>query len=279
MDLRRADLHTHTLNSDGQLTPTELVRKARQHGLQALAVTDHDTVQGWPEARTAGRKWNVEVIPGVELSVTVGAKEVHLLGYFFDPEHPALRQHLEAFQVRRRERAEGMVARLREAGIPLEFEHVAAQAPRGVLGRPHVALALVEGGHVASYEAAFAHYLKDGGPAFVPKPRFPAADALAMLHEAGGIGVLAHPGHWTGDQTIMALVRAGMDGIETVHPSHDYTLTRYYRQVARDFLLLETGGSDYHGVRPQDEENLGRCSIPYPQLQRIRQTLGVADPA
>lgn len=270
MDLRRADLHTHSSCSDGLLSPAELVAKARKHGILALALTDHDTVDGVAEAMEAGKRWGVEVLSGVELSVTVGETEVHLLGYAFDLENEGLRRHLDAFREARAERAAGMVARLNELGIPLDLAVVHEKAAGGTLGRPHVALALVEGGHVETYQEAFDRYLRDGAPASVAKPLFPAEEALAMLHAAGGIGVLAHPGHWTSDRVVMSLVRAGMDGIEVVHPAHDAMLGRYYRQLARDFGLIETGGSDYHGVRPGDEENLGRYSIPYPQVERVR---------
>lgn len=271
MDLRRADLHTHTFHSDGRLSPTELVRSARERGLQGLAITDHDTVDGVAEGMAAGRRWGVEVVSGVELSVTVGETEVHLLGYFFDLEHEALRRHLDAFREARLERARQMVEKLQALGLPLTFEAVLAQADGGAVGRPHVALALVAAGLVETYQDAFELYLRDHAPAFVAKPLFPAEDALAMLHDAGGIGVLAHPGHWTSDTVLMQLIRAGMDGLEVIHPSHDFMLTRYYRSVARDFGLIETGGSDYHGVRPADDDNFGRYSIPYPQFDRLRQ--------
>ncbi len=266
----RADMHTHTRCSDGRLAPTALVAAAAQCGLHALAITDHDCIDGLEEGAEAGRRYGVEVVAGVELSVTVEAEEVHLLGFFFDPDHAGLRRHLAAFQRARRERAAGIVERLGALGVPVSFEAVMAQAQGQAVGRPHVAEALLQGGHVASHEEAFDQYLRDGGPAFVAKPLFPAAEALALLHEAGGIGVLAHPGYWTHDATLMALIRAGMDGIETVHPAHDADLTRYYRQIARDFVLIETGGSDYHGPRPDEDATLGRYSIPYAHLERAR---------
>ena len=270
MDVRRADLHTHTTCSDGLLSPTDLVRKARRHGVHALAVTDHDCVTGYDEAVAAGARYGVEVIPGVELSVTVGGEEVHLLGYLFDPRHPGLRAHFERYEKVRHERARQIVARLHGAGVPLPFARVLEAAGGGVLGRPHIAAALVEAGYAASAADAFTDYLRDGAVAHVEKPQFPAEEALALLHEAGGIGVLAHPGHWTRIEAFEALVPAGLDGIETIHPSHNTALTQYYREVAQAHGLVETGGSDYHGFRPTDEQNLGRCSIPYPQLERIR---------
>jgi len=270
IDVRRADLHTHTYCSDGHLAPAELVARARQGGLQAIAITDHDCIDGLAEGQAAGRRHGVEVVTGVELSVTVGEEEVHLLGYFFDPEAPALRAHLEAFQQSRLERAVRMVERLNGLGVPLRFEAVQARALGRALGRLHVAEALVAHGHVATTQDAFEAYLRDAGPAFVAKPLFPAREALTLLHEAGGLGVLAHPGHWTSDATLMALIRAGLDGLETIHPSHDSTLTHYYRGIARDFGLLETGGSDYHGPRPDVADSLGRISIPYRWVERAR---------
>ena len=268
----RADLHTHTHHSDGQLAPMPLVQKARAQGLHALAVTDHDTVEGYEEAAAAGRACGVEVVPGVELSVTVGPREVHLLGYLFDPAHEALRQHLEGFHEARRQRARRMAERLTDLGRPLSFEAVQAQAEEGAaLGRPHVAAALVAAGHVATQQRAFEDYIADGGPAFVAKPRFPAEEALAMLHDAGGLGVLAHPGQWTPDALVMQLIRAGLDGLEVVHPSHDATLTRYYGRLARDFNLLETGGSDYHGHRAYDDERFGAYTVPYARVEQMRQ--------
>lgn len=272
-------MHTHTCCSDGQLTPAALVDKARAVGLHALAITDHDCIDGLVEGAEAAQQTGLTFVSGVELSVTVGDKEVHLLGYFFDPAHPGLGEHLAAFQKARQERAVQIVARLQALGIPLAFEAVQAQAHGEAIARTHIALALVEGGHVPTYGDAFEWYLQDNGPAFVPKPQYPAREALALLHDAGGIGVLAHPGHWTSDATLHTLIHAGLDGIETIHPAHDDMLTQYYRQIARDFVLLETGGSDYHGSRPDDDGNLGKYTIPYPRLERARraaQALGVS---
>ena len=266
----RADMHMHTLCSDGSLSPADLVAQAHGVGLAAIAVTDHDCIDGLPEARAAGARLGMEVVSGVELSVTVEEVEVHLLGYFFDPDHAGLRAHLDAFQVHRRRRAEAMVERLHGLGVALPVEAVWAQAQGRALGRPHVAEALLAQGVVSTQQEAFERYIGDDAPAFVPKPMFPAAAALALLHDAGGIGVIAHPGHWTRDATLMSLIRSGLDGIETIHPSHDDSLTRYYRQVARDFGLLETGGSDYHGPRPDTEERLGVYTIPYARLERAR---------
>jgi predicted metal-dependent phosphoesterase TrpH len=270
-----ADLHTHTICSDGQLAPAALVRKAAGRGLDVLAVTDHDTIDGVAEAQEAGHACGVRVVPGVELSVTTppggdangsaeGGEEIHLLGYAFDPGHEGLRGHLSRFKNVRRERARKMAARLTDLGHPLALADVEAQAASGgtALGRPHVAQALVAAGHAPDTRVAFDQLIGDGKPAFVEKPRFDAAEALALLHDAGGIGALAHPGEWTSDRTVRTLREAGLDALEVIHPSHDDRLTRYWRRRAASYGLRQTGGSDYHGHRAGEDERLGRYTAP-----------------
>lgn len=274
LDLRRVDLHTHTYYSDGALSPYELVRLAKSRGIAALAVTDHDTVDGLPEAADAGEKFGVEVVNGVEMSVTLGEQELHLLGYFFDPENEGLRRHFEYFSIERKKRVERMVERLRHLGITLDLEKILARAGVGAPGRPHVAAALVEAGYVETYQEAFDRFLRDEGAAYVSKPLFEARVAIEMLHDAGGICVLAHPGHWTSDETVDRLLRSGLDGIEVIHPAHDLMLTQYYRQLAQRQGLIETGGSDYHGLREDDEVRLGQYSLPYPHFARLMEMFG-----
>ncbi|PSQ89659.1 MAG: phosphoesterase [Bacteroidetes bacterium QS_8_64_10] len=268
-DAPLADLHAHTSCSDGRLTPAALVRKAEEHGLRALAVTDHDTVAGLDEARATSVNCELHVIAGVELSVTVDGEELHLLGYFFEINHPRLREALGRMRDGRRRRAKAMVKRLREKGVTLSFEAVEEQArDASAIGRPHVAAALAAGGHVASHQEAFDRYLHDGGPAFVRKSRFPIREALAALHDAGGIGVLAHPGQHTSTERVERLAKAGLDGLEVHHPSHPPHLAQYYEREARRLDLIPTGGSDYHGHRKRDEQRLGQYGIPHEQLRK-----------
>ena len=273
--MRRADLHTHTTCSDGRLAPAALVREAAARDLSVLAVTDHDTVAGVPEAQAAGRAEGVQVVAGVELSVTHGSgddgEDLHLLGYGFDPEHDELRQHLARFKEARRERARAMAERLTEIGYPLAFDDVTRQAAsssgdEAALGRPHVAQALVAAGHVPTSRAAFDRLIGDDGPAFVDKPRFDAADALDLLHRAGGIGALAHPGEWTADAAFRALLDAGLDAVEVVHPAHDERLARYWRKKADAHGLLPTGGSDYHGPGDDADDRFGAFTAPAPSM-------------
>jgi len=264
LNVRRADLHTHTYYSDGHLSPAELVTEAQRCGLSAIAITDHDCVDGLAEGQRAGAQRGIEVVAGVELSVTAGARRIHLLGYFFDPKYAPLLEHLDAFMEARRARAVQILERLDDLHVSVVLDFDAHTA----VARPHIAEALVEAGYVASIGEAFMRYLGRGKPAYVASPPFPASKAVSLLHEAGGIGVLAHPGNYMASDTIRALVQAGLDGLETVHPSHDDVLTTYYRQLVRNLGLIETGGSDFH--RPGDGESLGQRSIPYAWLTRAR---------
>ena len=262
MDTPFADLHLHTHCSDGALAPSALVEAAADRGLSALAVTDHDTVAAWSAVRRAAAAQGIQVISGIELSVTCDGDEVHLLGYGFDPADPALQRHLKQFRAARRERVQHIIDCLHDEGVVVHMDAVQRAAqPSKSLGRPHVAAALVEGNHVDTYAEAFDRYLGDGKPAHVAKPKFPANQALDMLHAAGGIGVLAHPGHWMSDRLLRTLLRAGLDGIEVVHPSHDDNLVDYYHRIAKAFDLVPTGGSDYHGVRPDADEAFGTRGV------------------
>lgn len=255
MSVPYADLHTHTTYSDGRLDPAELLAAADAGGLRVMAITDHDTLDGWDAAQEPAAASNVDLVPGVELSVTVGDREVHLLGYGFDPLHAGLRAHLEEFADARRVRAQQMVDKLRARGVDITLAAVHAAADgASAIGRPHLARALVAAGQVDSYDAAFEQYLGQGGPAFVEKTPFPARAALDLLHAAGGIGVLAHPGHWTSGRLLHQLRRAGLDGIEVRHPSHDASLVAYYQRLVHGGGLVATGGSDYHGRPPEEAD-------------------------
>lgn len=265
-----ADLHVHTTCSDGALSPPDVVDKAVERGLRVLAVTDHDTVAGLSGAQERAADCDLRFLPGVELSITVGDNEIHLLAYDIDPDHAALVDHLESMAEGRKERAERMVERLRAEGIDVYDDTLAEDmASDGAVGRPHVASALVRGGFVDTIRAAFDRYLGRGEVAFVEKPEVPADRILPLVHEAGGVGVLAHPGHWTPSAVIRALVDAGLDGIETVHPSHDPSLRTYYERLARGYGLVETGGSDYHGWTEDDEDHFGSLGMSRVQWERF----------
>ena len=246
----KVDLHLHSPASDGTLSPGALVRRAAEEGFTALALTDHDTVAGIAEAQAAAREAGIRLIPGVELSC--GAqKEIHILGYGIDPQD----EPLLAFSRHRREereaRAQKMVERLAQAGMPIPLSRVHELA-RGVVARPHVARALVEAGYASSVSDAFDRFLVPGKCGYVPREDVRVAQAVALIHGAGGIAVLAHPMQLKlGDMAIDALVREwkgqGLDGLEVYHPSAQNNHAAMLLHLARREGLLVTGGSDFHG--------------------------------
>jgi predicted metal-dependent phosphoesterase TrpH len=269
----RADLHIHTYYSDGVLAPREVVSRARTRGLSAIAITDHDHTAGIAEALAAGAAAGVEVIPGIELSATLGGIEVHILGYFIDPPHSALQDFLAMIREERRKRAHRIVEKLKGLNVPLEMDAVLEQAGAGSVGRPHIAGALVELGLTGSYQEAFVRYLGTGRPAYEDKFPVAAAEAIRVIRAAGGLSFVAHPGTSMSESVLLALVREGIDGIEIVHPSHTAELTRHYQGIADEYYLLTCGGSDYHGGRRNDEEALGKHAVPLSSVEAMKRRL------
>jgi hypothetical protein len=265
----RFDFHTHTRVSDGSCSPEELVRAAAANKVTAFALTDHDTTDGIAAAQAEGRALGVEVIAGVELSVSEreGAISLHILGLGLAPDDPVLRARLEIAGSARHTRAARMVERLREAGVPLELARVEALADGGSIGRPHVARALVELGVCADADEAFVRYLRRGRPGYEPYAALSASEAIALVHGAGGVAVLAHPPLSTGvdapggiEAFVERLLPHGLDGLEIWHPGHKPGQIRRLRRLARENNLLETGGSDFHGEeRPGIEIGRGRA--------------------
>ncbi len=265
----RADLHTHTTASDGTLPPRALVREAARAHLTALAVTDHDSVDGVGEAVEEGARWGIELVPGVELSADVPGTEVHVLGYFVDWHDPVFAQLLRRLRQGRLDRAREMVRRLNELGVPLTVEEVLRQAD-GAVGRPHVARALVAAGHVASFEEAFSRYLARGRPAYVERERFTPEDAVQAVVRAKGVPVLAHP-LWGADlERVRRLVDCGLRGIEVYYPDHSPQDVRRFLEWAERFGLVATGGSDYHGPGPASKAPLGSMYVPPGTVEALR---------
>jgi len=254
---KKADLHMHSTASDGRLAPDALIAEAVDGGLDLVSLTDHDTVLGWPAFRKAADAAGLSCIPGVEISARQAGVEVHMLGYGFDPDHPALTEFLALQQERRNERAREFLSALKSGGhLPGHVE--LNDAPEGTSwARPHIARLLIEHGPVDSMDEAFDQFLVSGTDTFVPKPLPAGAEAIEVIHEAGGIMGLAHPGHHVPHQVVLRLVDAGLDAIEVVHPSHDRMLERYYASLAERFGLLMTGGSDYHARKGHREQRLG----------------------
>jgi len=273
-----ADLHLHSHYSDGTFPPAEVVRRAAAAGLAAIALTDHDTVDGLPEFLTAAAAAGLHAIPGVELSVDEGDREIHLLGYLVRWEDAAFRAALARFAAERRTRAATMLSRLQAMGARVPMEAVERAAGRGTLGRPHVAAALVEAGVVGSVQEAFDRYLGRGRPAYVPRTGFTAAGAIALIRAAGGIPVLAHPVRSGMLGEVPRLVRQGLRGLEAYHPAQDAADTLAVCRSAEEHGLLLTGGSDWHGDA-HGAASPGSIRLPWEHVQRLYAAAGHPPPA
>ncbi len=252
MSASRIDLHTHSNASDGSFPPARVVAMAEANGVSVFSLTDHDTLEGIPEARARAEEAGIRFLSGVELSVTEGGADVHLLAYGFDPSDPVLRAAIERYRDGRRERARKILARLKGLGIRISMEEIEEIAQGAAIGRPHVAEALLRGGHVELFDEAFHRYLGHHAPAYVPKPVVSLEQASAIVREAGGVVILAHPGTLNRDHLIPGMARRGLDGLEVWHSKHDASDIARYQGFAQLHGLLMTGGSDYHGDRTPD---------------------------
>lgn len=268
------DLHVHTTASDGTGTPAQVVAMAKELALEALAITDHDTVAGVAPALAAGRESGLAVLPGVELGTRFGSREIHMLGYLIDVEDGQLLSVLEMFRRDRKQRLEKMLVRLAGLDLFLQREQVMAEARVGAVGRPHVARALVKTGAVSSVEEAFDLYLGDGRPAYVPRLKYTSEAAIELIRRAGGVAVLAHPGLNRCDELIPDLIRAGLQGLEVYHPAHDAATTEHYRELCRRYRLVGTGGSDFHGPDHRKHGRLAAATAPGEVVRKLKELAG-----
>lgn len=267
------DLHTHTTASDGTLLPTELVRLAAQRGLRYLGIADHDTTNGLPEALTAAQAFpDLTIVPAVELSATSQhGGDFHLLGYGIDASSPALQHALDAFRQDRESRVERIVARLRENNVPITLDQVEANAAGGAVSRAHIGRVLIENGEVETINEAFDRWLGRNRPAFVPRLPLFAADAVRLVREAGGFSVLAHPltmGKF--ERQLPELIEAGLAGIEVWYGPYSPDQRELLAELAREYELIATGGSDYHGPDHREGRDLGNAPVPDSVLDDIR---------
>lgn len=245
----KIDLHLHSHVSDGDLAPAALVQAAASAGLDVIALTDHDTSAGVPEALRAAEGTSVRVIPGIEVSTRWEQHEFHLLGYWIDPEAPSMLAHQEASVLRRTQRMQGMVAKLQEMGIPITYEEVVAVAGPDVqsIGRPHLARALHAAGHTRYYGEAFARFIADGGPAFVAQGFPSPAEAIQMIHSAGGMASWAHPPLDLVEELLPQMAEWRLDGLECLRPNLLPVESQALLALAERHGLVVTGGSDWHG--------------------------------
>ncbi len=266
------DLHLHTTFSDGTYSPEELAAQAKRFSLVAVALTDHDTVEGCPRMKSACDEARIEFIPATELTAESGKIELHMLGYFVDIDSPILLKQMVEFQAGRHERIREIVARLQKLKVPLEEEDVFELANCRSPGRPHVARALIQRKVCTSLDEAFERFLKKNRPGWVPKEKISAGDAITLIHQAGGLAVVAHPGLARTEEALPALIEAGIDGIECFHTKHSPAASEYYVGLAEQHDLVVTGGSDCHGMN-KGKPLIGSIKLPYEYVRQLKERL------
>jgi predicted metal-dependent phosphoesterase TrpH len=273
------DLHTHTTASDGSFTPSQLVHHAKEKGLRAIAVTDHDTIEGNKEALNAGVKEGLEVVPGIEISVDYSPGSMHMLGYFIDTESQRLQEKLALLQDSRSDRNPKIIEKLNGLGLDITYDEVVEASGGGQVGRPHIAQVLLKKGYITTIQEAFDKYLGKGAPAYFDKFRLNAEDAIAMITDAGGVPVLAHPftlkckNQGELERLIKHLTDHGLQGLEVYYTEHNEEQISRYRLLAERNNLLLTGGSDFHGANMAGVElgtGRGSLKIPYILFEKLK---------
>ncbi|MGG3282652.1 PHP domain-containing protein [Paenibacillus solani] len=273
------DLHSHTQASDGMNTPSENVQMAFERGLAALAITDHDTVAGVEEALQTGKRLNMTVVPGVEISTMTGGKDIHVLGYYVDYQDSVFLERLAELRRTREQRNTKILDKLRELGIEITMEEVIEGLGRPLgpdesIGRPHIADVLVLKGHALDLRDAFDRYLAQGAAAYVPQPRIHPREACEWIRDAGGVAVIAHPGLYGDDRLVRAIIEEGaFKGIEVFHSDHGAAEEERYSAMAEEYGLIVTAGSDYHGQRQGQvfHGEIGSRQVPVEVLDQLQQ--------
>lgn len=266
------DLHLHTNASDGRHDPDELIERARDAGLRIVSVTDHDTMAAIPAAGAAAARCGLTLVPGIEITAVLDARDVHVLGYFLNPASETLNAFLMAQRADRVRRARVMAERLADLGYPIDIDAVlrdVAADPDRAVARPRIAVELLRAGHIRSLDEAFDRFVGEGRPAYVPRSGASPQEVVGLIRRAGGVAALAHPGLLKRDDLIPGLVHAGMGAIEVYHGDHDDAMRARYAEVARRYNLAMTGGSDYHGDDSGHHAPLGSVSLPPEEFERL----------
>jgi len=278
-DERITDMHVHSSASDGTLSPAELLREAKRAGLSAMALTDHDTMDGVAEAQRAADGLGIELIPGVELSTDYGEQEVHVLGYYPSPENPGLEAQMRLCRDFRVTRNERMVQKLQETGFSITMEELGKHFGDSVITRAHMARYLFETGQIPDIKTAFAKYIGDNCPCYIERPKITPVEAVTLIKKAGGVAVLAHPvllpklDEAEIEQMITEMKEAGLAGIEAIYSENTKDDETHFRKLAEDMGLAVTGGSDFHGANKPDirlSVGKGNLRIPYALAENIR---------
>lgn len=263
-------MHLHTVYSDSTYTPEELMREAKCAGLSAVAIVDHDTVEGISPVEAAAKKIDIEVIPGIELTAQHQGKEVHLLGYLIDYQKKGLREKLDSLWRIRVERVHKIAGKLKALGLNLEAEEVFALAKNATVGRLHIARIMVNKGMVSSTSEAFRKYIGEDCPAYVLGFRLSVLEATQLIQDLGGIAVLAHPYSLNNNYLIPEFVDYGIEGLEAYYPEHTPAMTNLYLDLAQKFNLVVTGGSDCHG-QTKPGAKIGSVKIPYALVEKLKE--------
>ncbi|MCX5707078.1 MAG: PHP domain-containing protein [Candidatus Omnitrophica bacterium] len=267
--MKFADLHLHTVFSDGTYTPEGLIKRSLKAGLSAISVVDHDTVGGILSLIDIAKEEEIEILPGIELSAAYRAQEVHILGYLVDYTNPAFLKKLESLRQLRIERIHKMTAKLKGMGIDLDPKSVFDIATSGTVGRLHLARALAKEGFVNSTFEAFQKYIGDKSPAYVLGFKFTPQEAIKFIRDAGGIPVLAHPYSLHNDELIFEFIDSGLMGLEVYYPEHSQGMINLYLGIAKKHNLLVTGGSDCHGSA-KPEVRIGSMKVPYELVEKLK---------
>lgn len=278
------DLHVHSTESDGTLTPVELIQIAKEKNLAAIALTDHDTVSGLPIARLTAKKLGLEFVPGIELSTDYNGTEVHILGYYIDDENPSFLHNLNHFRVNREERNRKMTEKLQNVGFSFTYEDLQTAYPTSVITRAHFAQYLTEHGMVRDRDTVFRKYLGNDCSCYVPREKITPFEAIDLIHSGGGLAYFAHPilCHMNCDRLdafVKTLKEHGLTGLEAVYSTYTSGDEKTIRRLAAKYDLLISGGSDFHGAnKPYIQLGYGKGSlhIPYVCLQQMKQALGKA---
>lgn len=269
------DFHTHTTFSDGVLTPDALISLASQRGIKGISVTDHDSISNYSEVKDACKKYNVDLIMGIEISSQHKGKDVHLLGYFAKEEDYLKLNELENHRkVQRINRLKKICENLANVGVIIDADEIINQHPKGTIGRPQIAQKIIEKGYASSLDEVFSKYLSAGMSGYVPSTIEQTLDIIKLVNEHGGISSIAHPGTYflNNMNALRELISGGLRGIECFYPSHDYQKMKNYLNIANNYKLVATGGSDYHG-NPHRPDNLGRVTVPEKEYVTFKQKL------
>lgn len=266
----KADLHIHTTASDGRMSPEAVLRNAKETGVDTIAITDHDTIRGYQKAKPLAVDYGIDLISGIEISSDFNGRECHLLAYFFDADDPEIKKMVARQYNSRLKRAKWIINELSKEGLDVDIGEVKAEANGSHLGRPHIAAVLVDKGYVSSFKSAFIRYLSDEALGQIYNEYYTHKEVIDTVKGAGGAVVIAHPGRLYSNEELELLSDAGVDGIEFMHPSHNYETQQRIADFADEHKLLKTGGSDFHGADGGNLRYFGVITLNTKFVERMR---------